>query len=758
MYCRHCGNEIEDDSRFCPYCGREVRTVAGTEEATVSTNVPNEQEAEQTPPPRKTKRKGVKKLVLAASIVLGLATLGVGISAFANNAKENKKTNNKTITATPTPTPTKAPTKAPTKTPAPTKVPTINDVAMLIYGAPVELGTEHKVVRIQLVENDYDGNLSLTFEIEDTSIVSCEWGEWAKDNTIPLRIYPEGIGETTITIKLADSNISKEIKVYSNGEYTFANFSKTMYAKSSVNVRSLPSTDGTKLGSLEEGEAVEVTGQCNETNWYRIVYNGKTAFVSSKYLLEMVEQTEPETTDALKPTETPKPTEKPKATATPKPSSNNQNESSQTGTYSITSQIDGSTISAKLGQCTTLYKHTKHAEGDGRATVQLPDIEAYSNGVFYRTSCTVNEDGEYEYIYKVKGSTSEKCREMMKNYHDLLEEYSITVTRETNYKSGLSYGDYLGGDYTGSVNITANSIKGYRETYDLTFLYYEYAGIMYVITCPEEFTFVDFGDRCDGTKEQNPETAKAYKYTSSLNVEAEDSGKLDFKINGWNSDTRGNYVMLVLNPEMCEEGDEFGLDYLINPSDDTCSFAVCVYNADGTADFWISYEEDKERFKEASVKILEKTDTVLAVSFYIRFVDRVGNNCVLEGIFAEQTGQANYAGGQGNSGNTGMTTSGMKCTNCDGYGNADSFCQPCMGNGEIDCRDCYKGEKNCTKCGGDGTVYDSLNGRETDCYICTRGKVRCSNCYGKGTVQCTQCGGDGEQDANCIICGGDGKL
>ncbi|MBP3577546.1 MAG: SH3 domain-containing protein [Lachnospiraceae bacterium] len=307
MYCRHCGNEIEDDSRFCPYCGREVRTVAGTEEATVSTNVPNEQEAEQVPPAREPKKNGIKKLVLAASIVLGLAALGVGISALANNVKVNKKSSSESIKATATPTPTKAPTKAPTKTPTPTKVPTINDVAMLIYGAPVELGTEHKVVRIQLVENDYDGKISLVYEIEDTSIVSCEWGEWAKDNTIPLRIYPEGIGETTITIKLADSNVCKEIKVYSNGDYTFANFSKTMYAKSSVNVRSLPSTDGTKLGSLEEGEMVEVTGQCNETNWYRIVYNGKTAFVSGNYLLETVEQAEPEVTDVPKPTETPVP-------------------------------------------------------------------------------------------------------------------------------------------------------------------------------------------------------------------------------------------------------------------------------------------------------------------------------------------------------------------------------------------------------------------------------------------------------------------
>ena len=57
-----------------------------------------------------------------------------------------------------------------------------------------------------------------------------------------------------------------------------------MYAKSSVNVRDLPSSDGEKLGKLSEGAEVKVTGQCNETKWYRIEYDGKVGYVSNKYL------------------------------------------------------------------------------------------------------------------------------------------------------------------------------------------------------------------------------------------------------------------------------------------------------------------------------------------------------------------------------------------------------------------------------------------------------------------------------------------
>ena len=57
-----------------------------------------------------------------------------------------------------------------------------------------------------------------------------------------------------------------------------------MWVKSPVNVRSLPCKDGEKRGVLESNVQVEVTGQCNETKWYRINYNGETAFVSNKYL------------------------------------------------------------------------------------------------------------------------------------------------------------------------------------------------------------------------------------------------------------------------------------------------------------------------------------------------------------------------------------------------------------------------------------------------------------------------------------------
>lgn len=51
--------------------------------------------------------------------------------------------------------------------------------------------------------------------------------------------------------------------------YTYSELNQTMYAKSAVNVRDLPSTDGKKIGSLKANQEITVTGKCNQTGWYR---------------------------------------------------------------------------------------------------------------------------------------------------------------------------------------------------------------------------------------------------------------------------------------------------------------------------------------------------------------------------------------------------------------------------------------------------------------------------------------------------------
>ena len=67
--------------------------------------------------------------------------------------------------------------------------------------------------------------------------------------------------------------------------YTYSEFNQTMYAKSAVNIRDLPNTDGKKIGSLKASQEITVTGKCDQTGWYRFELNNTTGYVSDKYIV-----------------------------------------------------------------------------------------------------------------------------------------------------------------------------------------------------------------------------------------------------------------------------------------------------------------------------------------------------------------------------------------------------------------------------------------------------------------------------------------
>ncbi|MCH5345017.1 MAG: SH3 domain-containing protein [Acetatifactor sp.] len=83
--------------------------------------------------------------------------------------------------------------------------------------------------------------------------------------------------------------------------YSYTEMSMVMYAVNAVNVRDLPSVDGQKIGSLAAAQEVSVTGQCNETSWYRIDHNGQVGYVSNSYIV--TEKPVMEVTDVIQPTE-----------------------------------------------------------------------------------------------------------------------------------------------------------------------------------------------------------------------------------------------------------------------------------------------------------------------------------------------------------------------------------------------------------------------------------------------------------------------
>lgn len=67
--------------------------------------------------------------------------------------------------------------------------------------------------------------------------------------------------------------------------YTVEEYQAVLYAKSGVNVRIGPSTDYEKVGGLNKGDRVLVTGIA-DSGWYRIEYGEAEGFVSNNYLLD----------------------------------------------------------------------------------------------------------------------------------------------------------------------------------------------------------------------------------------------------------------------------------------------------------------------------------------------------------------------------------------------------------------------------------------------------------------------------------------
>ena len=66
--------------------------------------------------------------------------------------------------------------------------------------------------------------------------------------------------------------------------YSYAEMQQVMYATNNVNVRRGPNKDFEKVGNLNLGDEVAVTGKCNETGWYRIRYGTAEGYVSNAYL------------------------------------------------------------------------------------------------------------------------------------------------------------------------------------------------------------------------------------------------------------------------------------------------------------------------------------------------------------------------------------------------------------------------------------------------------------------------------------------
>ena len=138
-------------------------------------------------------------------------------------------------------------------------------------------------------------SILLAVTVISSLIVGC--GQKEADTTVTEKTEITAMSEVTESVETESTESIESTETVETEEqeateteeaslYSYTDMSATMYAQRAVNVRDLPDTSGNKVGGLSTNQEVTVTGQCNETGWYRISYNGSEAFVSDKYLGE----------------------------------------------------------------------------------------------------------------------------------------------------------------------------------------------------------------------------------------------------------------------------------------------------------------------------------------------------------------------------------------------------------------------------------------------------------------------------------------
>lgn len=122
-----------------------------------------------------------------------------------------------------------------------------------------------------------------TVTVTPADVSSASTGETvslsAKTDTVTVKAKSSGnnSGSSSSGTGSSGSNNQTSIKP------TFTSVNETVYAKSSVNVRSSYSTSSSIVGSLEAGDSVTRTGK-GSNGWSKVQYNGQTAYINSSYL------------------------------------------------------------------------------------------------------------------------------------------------------------------------------------------------------------------------------------------------------------------------------------------------------------------------------------------------------------------------------------------------------------------------------------------------------------------------------------------
>lgn len=145
--------------------------------------------------------------------------------------------------------------------------------------AEVEATVEDTVTTENVVEEVAEELTEETVDVADEVVAEDETSNTEEPEAVEEEPQEEAVVEE-VTEEVVEEPEEEAVV------YTYTDMTATKFAKSSVNVRDLPSKDGNKIGSLSTNTEVAVTGKCNETGWFRFELNGQIAYVSNAYLVD----------------------------------------------------------------------------------------------------------------------------------------------------------------------------------------------------------------------------------------------------------------------------------------------------------------------------------------------------------------------------------------------------------------------------------------------------------------------------------------
>ena len=193
---------------------------------------------------------------------------------------------------------------------------------------------------------------------------------------------PAPVEETPAPVEETPAPVDETPAPTQQKEQLFTDCSETMYATTTVNVRSSYSTNSDKLGSLTKAQSVKRTGIGTgaAAGWSRIEFNGKVAYVSSDYLSAtkpQVSVSKPSTGSSSGSTQTSKPSSKPSTGGNSGSYSGQTSKPSTGGNTSSGGSSSGGSSSGGLGDLANQVQQDRDDMGySSGAGGQLTDSDA----------------------------------------------------------------------------------------------------------------------------------------------------------------------------------------------------------------------------------------------------------------------------------------------------------------------------------------------------------------------------------------------